>query len=74
MLFTELQNFDLMPILHQKILENDNICAFPGFFLCKIGIKSKVDNIFEKKCSRFFAFMYRSYVPNFSQIGLQMQK
>ena len=40
--------------------------SFSKIWSRKIGIKSKVDNILQNKCSKFFAFMSKSYVPYFS--------
>ena len=42
-----------MPILHEKISKNDEFWCFSGNFSCKIGIKSKVDNIFQKNAPDF---------------------
>ena len=36
-----------MPILHEKVWENEIFLYFSGIFSCKIVIKSKDDNIFE---------------------------
>ena len=42
-----------MPILHEKILENDDFLWFSSISSFKIGKKSKVDNIFEKNAPDF---------------------
>ena len=45
----------------EKIKCNKSLIALKGVLLyVQIGMKSKVDNIFQKKCPRFFAFTYRT--------------
>ena len=53
-----LSTFDFMPILHEKISKNDKFWWFSGNFSCKIGLKSKVDNIFQRNASNFGPRVY----------------
>ena len=66
--------FDVMPILHGKSAENPWKSSFFTISLCKFSIKSKMDNIFEKQYSRFFAYMCRCSVPNFSKSSPEKRK